>query len=417
MQIKLMTGRTVPTIPLSAARWWCWTLALLISGWLGCSALFVPAVLAQSRLWSASEHRAPASERGEAAVQDQIANSRHNAITRAVAEVSPAVVGINVVQVRRYYPSSPFDDDPFFRQFFRNNPVEKRVKSLGSGFIISREGYILTNQHVVADATEIIVTRTGGKQYVATKVGEDYISDVAILKIEGADFPSVQLGDSDDVVIGEWAIALGDPFGLFDIGSKATVTVGVISATDRDFGRREDDRIMEDMIQTDAAINAGNSGGPLVNCHGEVIGINTWILSGTGTNTGVGFALPINRVKRILDDLINYGKVERRWYTGLRYEAMSLATARYLGLASRHGVIISEVEPGSPAARGGLQIGDVIMGINGKEVEAFEDVKAIIDGLDLKRGDTLVFRIYRGQRYLNLGIQLEYRNNATRGRR
>ncbi|HQG45102.1 MAG TPA: trypsin-like peptidase domain-containing protein, partial [bacterium] len=311
---------------------------------------------------------------------------------------------------------SPFDDDPFFRQFFRNNPVEKRVKSLGSGFIISREGYILTNQHVVADATEIIVTRTGGKQYVATKVGEDYISDVAILKIEGADFPSVQLGDSDDVVIGEWAIALGDPFGLFDIGSKATVTVGVISATDRDFGRREDDRIMEDMIQTDAAINAGNSGGPLVNCHGEVIGINTWILSGTGTNTGVGFALPINRVKRILDDLINYGKVERRWYTGLRYEAMSLATARYLGLASRHGVIISEVEPGSPAARGGLQIGDVIMGINGKEVEAFEDVKAIIDGLDLKRGDTLVFRIYRGQRYLNLGIQLEYRNNATRGR-
>lgn len=375
-----------------------------------------PAAWSQTGPWSGAERRAPALSEGTSASQDEVSNSRQNAITRAVAEVSPAVVGINVVQVRRYYPSSPFDDDPFFRQFFKNNPVEKRVKSLGSGFIISREGYILTNQHVVADATEIIVTRTGGKQYVAAKVGEDYISDVAILKIEGNDFPYVQLGDSDDVVIGEWAIALGDPFGLFDIGSKATVTVGVISATDRDFGRREDNRIMEDMIQTDAAINAGNSGGPLVNCHGEVIGINTWILSGNGTNVGVGFALPINRVKRILNDLINYGKVERRWYTGLRYEAMSLATARYLGLTSRHGVIVSEVEPKSPAARGGLQIGDVIMAINGKEVEEFDDVKGIIDGLDLKQGDTLSIRIYRGQRYLNLSIQLEYRNTSTKGR-
>ncbi|HNW58242.1 MAG TPA: trypsin-like peptidase domain-containing protein [bacterium] len=375
-----------------------------------------PAAWSQTGPWSGAERRAPALSEGTSASQDEVSNSRQNAITRAVAEVSPAVVGINVVQVRRYYPSSPFDDDPFFRQFFKNNPVEKRVKSLGSGFIISREGYILTNQHVVADATEIIVTRTGGKQYVAAKVGEDYISDVAILKIEGNDFPYVQLGDSDDVVIGEWAIALGDPFGLFDIGSKATVTVGVISATDRDFGRREDNRIMEDMIQTDAAINAGNSGGPLVNCHGEVIGINTWILSGNGTNVGVGFALPINRVKRILNDLINYGKVERRWYTGLRYEAMSLATARYLGLTSRHGVIVSEVEPKSPAARGGLQIGDVIMAINGKEVEEFDDVKGIIDGLDLKQGDTLSIRIYRGQRYLNLSIQLEYRSTSTKGR-
>jgi serine protease Do len=367
---------------------------------------------AQSGPWTPPERRGSASILKVPEVQDEVSNSRHNAITRAVAEVSPAVVGINVVQVQRFYQRSPFDDDPFFRQFFQDNPVEKRVKSLGSGFIISREGYILTNQHVVADGTEIIVTRTGGKQYVARKVGEDYISDVAILKIDGDEFPSVQLGNSDDVVIGEWAIALGDPFGLFDIGSKATVTVGVISATDRDFGRREDARIMEDMIQTDAAINSGNSGGPLVNCNGEVIGINTWILSGNGTNVGVGFALPINRVKRILDDLINYGKVERRWYTGLRYEAMSLVTARHLGLKSRHGVIVSEVEANSPAAYAGLQIGDVIMGINGKEVEEFEDVRSIIDGLDLKRGDTLEFRIYRSQRYLKLNIQLEYRSTG-----
>ncbi|HOC88537.1 MAG TPA: trypsin-like peptidase domain-containing protein [bacterium] len=373
------------------------------------------AAAAQSQLWHEGE-RHGASVSREDDLQEEVSYSRHNAITRAVAQVSPAVVGINVVQLQRYYQRTPFDDDPFFRQFFRDNPVEKRVKGLGSGFIISRAGYILTNQHVVADATEIIVTRAGGKQYIARKVGEDYVSDVAILKIEGNDFPYVQLGDSDDVVIGEWAIALGDPFGLFDIGSKATVTVGVISATDRDFGRQDDDRIMEDMIQTDAAINAGNSGGPLVNSYGEVIGINTWILSGNGTNIGLGFALPINRVKRILDDLINYGAVERRWYTGLRYEAMSLITARHLGLRSVHGVIVSEVEAGSPAARGGFEIGDVIMGINGKEVENFEDVKRIIDGIDLKRGDSLVFRVYRVRRYLNLTIKLEYRAGGAKGR-
>ncbi len=357
----------------------------------------------------------PSAGEQEAVLQDGVSNSRHNAVTRAAAEVSPAVVGINVVQVQRYSKRSIFDEDPFFRQFFQDKPVEKRVKSLGSGFLISKEGYILTNQHVVSGATEIIVTRAGGKQFVASKVGEDYVTDVAILKIDGRDFPFVRLGNSDDVIIGEWAIALGNPFGLFDIGSKATVTVGVISATDRDFGKQENDRILEDMIQTDAAINAGNSGGPLVNCNGEVIGINTWILSENGTNIGLGFALPINRVKRILNELINYGQVERRWYTGLRYESMSLLAARYLGLKSRHGVIVSDVEPSSPAARAGIEVGDVIMGINGREVDVFENVKSIIDSLDLKRGDVLSVRIYRDRRYLNLRVQLEYRNSSEKG--
>lgn len=357
------------------------------------------------------------SGRQEALLQDGIANSRQNAITRASAEVSPAVVGINVVQAKRYYRRSPFEDDPFFRQFYRKDPVEKRVKSLGSGFLISPDGYLLTNQHVIADAAEIIVTRPGGKQYVARKIGEDHITDVAILKIEGRDFPNARLGNSDDVIIGEWAIALGNPFGLFDIGAKPTVTVGVISATDRDFGRQDNDRIFEDMLQTDAAINSGNSGGPLVNANGEVIGINTWILSEDGTNIGLAFALPINRVKRILDELISYGQVERRWYTGLRYESMSLLAARYLGLKSRHGVIVSDIEPRSPAARGGFEVGDVIMGINGKEVETFDDVRGVIDGLDLKRGDILTFRVYRNRRYLSLKIELEYRNTATKGAR
>lgn len=341
---------------------------------------------------------------------DPISQTRRNAITRAVEEVSPAVVGINVIQVQRYYRRSPFADDPFFRQFFPDIPFEKKVKSLGSGFIISQEGYILTNQHVVEHAKEIVVTRVGGKQYVAEIVGEDHTTDVAVLKIEGDNFPHVRLGDSDDVIIGEWAIAIGNPFGLFDLTTKPTVTVGVISARDQDFGRQSNDRIFEDMIQTDASINGGNSGGPLVNCNGEVIGINTWIISGSesmSASIGLGFALPINRVKRILTDLMNYGRVNRSFWTGIHYDVMTPLIAKYLGMRTTRGVIISEIDSGSPAERAGLEVGDVILEINDKEVNNFTDVRSITDNLDLKEGDVLRFRVYRDRRYLTFYVRLE----------
>jgi len=348
-------------------------------------------------------------------IQDEISMSRQNAITRAVMEVSPTVVGINVTQVQRVVQQNPFADDPFFRNFFQPVPIERRVKSLGSGFIISKDGHILTNQHVVDQAKEIIVTRVGGKQYVAKKIGEDYTTDLAILKIEGKDFPYAHFGDSDDVIIGEWAIALGNPLGLFDISSKPIVTVGVISGTDQDFGRQESDRVFEDMLQTDAAINGGNSGGPLVNCNGEVIGINTWIISGSemmSANIGLAFAIPINRVKRLLADLINYGQVDRTYWTGIQYEALTPQVARYLGLKSRDGAIISEVKEGSPAEKSGLQIGDVIISIAGKEVNTFEDVRNITENLDLKKGDTLDFRVFRDRRFINVSLVLESHPDA-----
>lgn len=348
-------------------------------------------------------------------VQEEVANSRENAITRAVQEVSPAVVGINVTQVQRYIRRSPFSDDPFFRQFFPDVPFEKKVKSLGSGFIISKDGYVLTNQHVIEDAAEIIVTRQGGKQYVAKEVGEDYATDLAVLRIEGNDFPYVRFGNSDDVIIGEWAIALGNPFGLFDISSKPTVTVGVISAKDQDFGRQQNERILEDMLQTDAAINGGNSGGPLVNCNGEVIGINTWIISGSETmsaNIGIGFAIPINRVKRILNDLMNYGRVDRSFWTGIHYDVITPEIARYLGMKTSRGVIISDVDRNSPAAKAGIEIGDVIVAINGKDVNEFDDVRKIIDDLDLRQGDSLIFRVYRSRSFLNINVRLAAHPNA-----
>ena len=340
--------------------------------------------------------------------QDQISNSRHNAITRAVALASPTVVGINVTSVKTYYRRSPVFNDPFFRQFFGDEAFQKKVQSLGSGFIVSADGYIITNQHVVENALEIIVTREGGRQYVAEKIGEDVTSDVALLKIDGNGLPYARLGNSDDVIIGEWVIALGNPFGLFDISTKPTVTVGVISAVDQDFGRRVD-RIFEDMIQTDAAINGGNSGGPLVNGLGEVIGMNAWIISGSETmsaSIGLGFAIPINRVRRIFKDLMNYGRVDRSFWTGIHYDVVTPNIARYLGLKTTRGAIVSETDKNSPAEKAGMEVGDVIVAINGRDINNFNDITTIIDNLDLKAGDVLEFRIYRPRRFLNIRVKL-----------
>ncbi len=239
-------------------------------------------------------------------------------------------------------------------------------------------------------------------------VGDDYVSDIAILKIKGKNFPFATLGNSDDVIIGEWSIALGNPFGLFDISSKPTVTVGVSSAKDQDFGR-QNDRVFEDMLQTDAAINGGNSGGPLVNCNGEVIGINAWIISGSETrsaNIGLGFAIPINRVKRIMNDLINFGHVDRTYWTGIQYDAVTPTIARYLKMKKTVGAIISDIEKESPAEVAGLQIGDVILSINSNAVKQADDIRTIIDNLDLKAGDTLDIEIYRDREYFNVKVKL-----------
>ncbi len=368
---------------------------------------------------SGTAHRDSAQTRPGRTIGEELDNSRNNAITRAVAEVSPAVVGINVTQVQKFYQRNPFADDPFFRNFFQDRPIVKRVKSLGSGFLISAEGYILTNQHVVEDATEIVVTCVGGKQYVAKRVGEDYTSDIAVLKIDGENFPYARLGDSDDVIIGEWAIALGNPFGLFDITSRPTVTVGVISGKDQDFGRQSNDRIFEDMLQTDAAINGGNSGGPLVNANGEVIGVNTWIISGSETmsaNIGLGFALPVNRVKRILNDLINYGRVDRSFWTGIHYDQMNASIARYLGLSSSGGVIVTDIDRNSPAQKAGLEVGDVIVQLNGKEVKTFDDIQNITANLDLKEGDLLRLRVFRNSGFRNIEVRLEAHPKTARRR-
>ena len=200
--------------------------------------------------------------------QEELFQSRENALTRAIKFVSPAVASINVVQLKEVSRPSPFYD-PFFQHFFPYELHRQRVKSSGSGVVISPDGYVLTNDHVIEFASKIIVTLPGGEEYSADVVGVDNITDLALLKLDGSDFPYVKMGDSEKLIIGEWAIALGNPFGLFDVNQQPTATVGIVSGKDLDFGFQSG-KVFQDMIQTDAAINPGNSGGPLVNWLEEI---------------------------------------------------------------------------------------------------------------------------------------------------
>jgi len=340
---------------------------------------------------------------------DAITNSRRNAITLAVEKVSPAVVGINVTQIREVVRRNPFFDDPFLDHFFGGYRYRQKVPALGSGVIISSDGYILTNDHVVHDASEIVVTLTGGTKYNAEIVGTDVTTDIALLKVDETDLPYARLGNSDDVIIGEWAIAFGNPFGLFDVGAEPSVSVGVISATNRDF-ERQDERVYQDMIQTDAAINSGNSGGPLVNSDAEVIGINTFIFSGSsrvGTSIGLGFAIPVNRVKRIVRELKENGEVNRSIRTGLVVSPISYLHARSLRLNTTDGVIIADIEKNSPAERAGLEIGDVIVKVNDTVVRSGEEILDIIRNTDAKAGDFLNLTIIRQRNAMNVRLRLE----------
>ena len=342
--------------------------------------------------------------------------SRQTAITRAAATASPAVVGINVIQVRRYVQRSPFyTEDPLWRaifpELFRDRVYEQKVQSLGSGFLISPDGYLITNDHVVEDGEEIIVTLPGGERHNARIVGTDRVSDISLLKIDGNNFPYLEMGNSDDLIVGEWVIALGNPFGLFELNDQPSVTVGVISAINRDWGRiPESGRVYMDMIQTDAAINHGNSGGPLVNALGRVIGMNTFIYTGSRYQegfVGIGFAIPINRVRKVVDQIKKEGGVNRNYWLGFRVQDLNSFIVRALGLKVNEGVIITQIEPGSSADDAGLLPEDVIVKVNGQPVRNTNHLLDILTNLDLQVGDTLEFTIYRGRQLKNIPMKLK----------
>jgi len=297
----------------------------------------------------------------------------------------------------------PFDffNDEFFRRFFggpsmRSRPDPQPQLAGGSGFIVSSDGYILTNHHVVKDADEINVVLNDGREFPGTVIGLDPRTDLAVLKIEEKKLPYLTLGDSDNLDIGEWVIAIGNPFAL-----EASLTVGVVSAKGRqDLGITS----LEDFIQTDAAINPGNSGGPLLNLKGHVIGINTAIVSRSGGYMGIGFAIPSNMAKHVLDQIVNTGVVKRA-YLGIILQPIDKDLAEALSLdAKTEGILISEVVKDSPAAKGGLKNGDIIIGMDGKIVKNVNKFRNDIAKMD--PGTKVKLKILRGGKAENLSLVL-----------
>ena len=316
--------------------------------------------------------------------QEQIASSRQNAVVQAAQKAGPAVVSISVVQVRvvREQPFfSPFGDDffdEFWGSFFRPREYKQKVYSVGSGFIINQDGYILTNAHVVRGADQLKVTLTSGEEYEGKLLGLDDASDLAVVKIEAEKLLSLVLGNSDDLIIGEWAIAIGNPFGYLLDDPNPSVTVGVISALNRDIKReRGQVQIYRKMIQTDAAINPGNSGGPLVNAYGEAIGINTFIFTTSRGSEGVGSAIPINRARVLLSDLIEHGRIIPAWI-GLKVQEVNPILAQSLNLEKAEGVIVSDVEKDSPGEKAGLKTKDVIVEVDGQKLKSLGDWEDLV---------------------------------------
>ncbi|MDD3813602.1 MAG: DegQ family serine endoprotease [Desulfocapsaceae bacterium] len=320
----------------------------------------------------------PANSRAAEDENIQLLEKSAKAFSSVVKKAEPAVVNVRVEKNEEMNPGNQFNpfDDPLFQRFFGpsfkhpnapQSPQQFKSQASGSGFLISEDGYILTNNHVIDKADKITVRMDGGQELAAKLIGTDPQSDVALIKVsDGRKFPYLPLGDSDKLEVGEWVIAIGSPFGL-----DSTVTVGVVSAKGRNrMGINE----YENFIQTDAAINPGNSGGPLLNIYGEVIGINTAIFSRSGGYMGIGFAIPINMAKTVKGQLLAKGKVTRSWL-GVAIQDMTADLARSFKLKEQAGALVSEVSKDSPAEKAGIKQGDLITSYDGKPVKDVTDLR------------------------------------------
>ena len=310
---------------------------------------------------------------------DEISVSRNTAIVEAAARVAPAVVSVNVIRTEQVQTRASFFD-PF------PMPRTRRSRGLGSGFIVSADGVILTNDHVVRDAERIMVTLPDGRDFEAELLGTDQLTDVAVLRIRGNDLPVAPVGTSHGLLIGEWSLAIGNPFGNLFSNSEPSVTAGVISGTGRHIIPDDEDRVVYlGMIQTDASINPGNSGGPLVNSLGEVIGVNSSIFSRSGGSEGLGFAIPIDRAIRVANDLLSSGEVKRAW---LGFDVDAGAEDIW---GRTHGISVSSVSPSSPAARAEISPGDRVVTANGRALRTLLDFEALL--LDLEEGESVALGI------------------------
>jgi serine protease Do len=324
----------------------------------------------------AAQSLTPANLHASLKLADPNEGPSRNGFAPVVKAVLPDVVNISSSKIVRTPTdfSGQLPNAPFFQQFFGSDsnpgptaPRDQREQDLGSGVIVSPEGYILTNNHVVDGATDIRVTFSDKRELKAKVVGTDPKADIAVLKVEGSNFPTITIGDSSKVQVGDYALAIGDPFGV-----GQTVTMGIVSATNRGNLGIED---YEDFIQTDAPINPGNSGGALINDRGELIGINTAILShGSGGNEGIGFAVPVNVAREVMDQILEHGKVTRA-YLGIVPQNVTPALAKVMGQKETNGVLVGDVSADSPAHASGLQRGDIILKVNDKPINDSNELR------------------------------------------
>src|SRR5215469_6532797 len=320
-----------------------------------------------------------------------------------VSRITPGVVGISVRgRVREH---NPLLQDPMFRRFFnlQQQPIERETQATGSGVIVDAgQGYVLTNAHVVENASNIEITTKDNRRLTAKLIGRDPDTDIAVLQIPSGGLTAVPVGDSDRLQVGDFVLAIGNPFGL-----GQTVTSGIVSALGRSGLGIEG---YEDFIQTDASINPGNSGGPLVDLRGNLIGINTAILAPGGGNIGIGFAVPINMARRVMDQLIHYGEV-KRGRIGVAFQELTPDLAQAMNTPRVNGAVIAKVEPGSPADRAGIKTGDVVVGANGVAMHSATQLRNTI-GLT-RIGEEVNLTVERGGREQSVGVKVELAQQAT----
>ena len=370
----------------------------VLPGLLGLSALSVVAV---PTLWGAAPHPTRSSD-GQRSLD--VAEALSDAFSNVADTIAPSVVSIRATdEVTFRSPSMMFPQMPDeFRRFFGDNPLSpfgqpngqprrQYRQGLGSGFVYSDAGYIITNNHVVDGADEITVVFSDGREYSAALVGADPQTDIAVIRVDASDLTPLTMADSDALRVGQWVVAAGSPFGL-----TSTITTGVVSATGRQSVGIND---YEDFIQTDAAINPGNSGGPLVDLHGRVIGVNSAIASRSGGNNGVGFAIPVNLVKTIADTLISEGHVTRGMI-GVRIQDLTPDLAGSFGFTGVQGAVVAEVMPDSPAMEAGFEPGDIITAVNGDPVHSASDLRLLV--AEYEPGVTIQVRVFRDGKTLTL---------------
>ena len=355
------------------------------------SYLFIPllfVVSCDSDTLPAAQARQVSADQTEA-----ISTQRKTAITAAVARVAPSVVTVQTEMVE----AVPAD---FYEQFFGGRSGRRTSAGLGSGFIVRPDGVIITNAHVVSGATRISVALRDGTTYQAKLLGSDETNDLAVIKIDAKDLPVAPLGSSSNLLIGEWAIAIGSPFGFLLANTEPSVTAGVVSGTGRNLAAESNGSgIYVDMIQTDASINPGNSGGPLVNALGEVIGVNSSIYTPSGGSIGLGFAIPINRVKRVTEDLLAHGVIRRPW-VGIKLQSPAPGGLK----VQTRGVLVSSVVPGSPAAKAGVQTGDYLVQSRDRQIHSVYDWEA--ERLELRVGEDVPLVFRRRSREMNVNVRV-----------